>query len=277
MSLPPAPALTARVVAHYSVFDIDELAPDATASADPRVYHVIRCPDWACVVPIAPDGRIVLVRQHRVGVNALTLEPPGGLMEPGQTPEQTAARELLEETGYAGRIESLGWVHPNPAILTNRVHLFVARDAVQVAEPTFDGQGEMCEVELLTRPELTEAMRSGRITHVIGLAALSAALALPVALRGSPTPKSSDPLDDVVRLLDQMEALQSRKVIELARRLRPDLTPEDIRNPHDFPELNDVDWHYADGHLSGIQSVIMAVRAMQNRQRDTNGSSGDRP
>lgn len=278
MPLPPAPALTTRLRESYSVFDVDELATDPASGEPHRVYHVIRCPDWACVVPITPDGRIVLVRQHRVGVGAITLEPPGGLVEPGQTPEQTASRELMEETGYAGRVEGLGWVHPNPAILSNRVHLFVVRDAVRIADPTFDGHGEYCEVELFTREQLIAAMRSAQITHVIGLAALSAALAMPVALRGSPDqlePRDSA-LDDVIRLLRQMETLQSSKVIDLARRLRPDLTPEDIRNPHDFPELNDLDWHYADGQLTGIQSVLMAVRAMQNRERDTNGSSGDR-
>jgi hypothetical protein len=65
------------------------------------------------------------------------------------------------------------------------------------------------------------------------------------------------PLD----LVAQMERLQLKKVQELAHRLRPDLTPEDLRNPHDFPELDDPDWHYEDGVLTGIQSVASALRA----------------
>lgn len=71
--------------------------------------------------------------------------------------------------------------------------------------------------------------------------------------------------DEVMSLLTAMEELQSRKVIDLARRLRPGLTAEDIRNPHDFPELDDTDWHFADGQLAGIQSVIMALRALCER------------
>jgi (2Fe-2S) ferredoxin len=63
------------------------------------------------------------------------------------------------------------------------------------------------------------------------------------------------------RLLEDMEELQRTKVVALARRLKPGLTAEDIRNPHDFPELKDPDWHYEDGVLTGIQSVISAVRA----------------
>jgi hypothetical protein len=72
-------------------------------------------------------------------------------------------------------------------------------------------------------------------------------------------------MGDVLSLLAGMEELQARKVIELARRLCPGLTAEDIRNPHDFPELNDMDWHFEDGQLAGIQSVITALRAWRER------------
>lgn len=67
-------------------------------------------------------------------------------------------------------------------------------------------------------------------------------------------------LDEIAR----SEALQADKVIALARRLRPGLTAEDIRNPHDFPELGDPDWHYADGQLAGLQSVTMLLRNLLN-------------
>ena len=62
-------------------------------------------------------------------------------------------------------------------------------------------------------------------------------------------------------LLEEMEQLQISKVFDLARRLKPGLTLEDMRNPHDFPELEDNDWHYEDGILTGIQSVRSAARA----------------
>ena len=79
-------------------------------------------------------------------------------------------------------------------------------------------------------------------------------------------------MDEVLSLLATMEELQSRKVIELARRLHPGLTAEDIRNPHDFPDLNDMDWHFEDGQLAGIQSVITALRAWRERS----SSEGER-
>jgi hypothetical protein len=66
---------------------------------------------------------------------------------------------------------------------------------------------------------------------------------------------------EVESLVVEIEDLQRRKVIDLARRLRPGLTAEDIANPHDFPELGDPDWQYEDGLLAGVQSVLAAVRA----------------
>ena len=73
---------------------------------------------------------------------------------------------------------------------------------------------------------------------------------------------------DVEALVGELEDQQRRKVLELARRLRPGLTLEDVANPHDFPELADPDWQYEDGLLAGVQSVLAAVRA---RRQDAGG------
>ena len=72
----------------------------------------------------------------------------------------------------------------------------------------------------------------------------------------------------VEELIREIEDLQRRKVLDLARRLRPGLTLEDIGNPHDFPELGDPDWQYEDGLLAGVQTVVAAVRA---RRRGAEG------
>ena len=72
--------------------------------------------------------------------------------------------------------------------------------------------------------------------------------------------------EEVETLVSALEQHQRTKVLELARRLRPGLTLEDIANPHDFPELGDADWQYEDGMLAGIQSVLAAVRAEARRQ-----------
>ena len=85
------------------------------------------------------------------------------------------------------------------------------------------------------------------------------------------TPERRAHWEDVDRAIHAIEENQTKKVIDLARRILPGLTAEDIRNPHDFPELNDADWQYEDGLLAGIQSVRVALRAMKNREEDQQG------
>jgi hypothetical protein len=68
-------------------------------------------------------------------------------------------------------------------------------------------------------------------------------------------------VEQLEALFDELEEQQANKVVDLARRLRPGLTADDIKNPHDFPELDDKDWHYEDGILTGIQAVRSALRA----------------
>jgi len=80
--------------------------------------------------------------------------------------------------------------------------------------------------------------------------------------------------EDLDALLEDMEQLQIKKVFDLARRLKPGLTLEDMRNPHDFPELDDNDWHYEDGILTGIQSVRSATRARWAAAATRSGGEG---
>lgn len=76
------------------------------------------------------------------------------------------------------------------------------------------------------------------------------------------SPDAQALFERVLALVAAMEDNQRQKVLDLARRLRPGLTAEDIRNPHDFPDLDDPDWHFEDGQLTGIQSVQFALRAL---------------
>lgn len=66
-------------------------------------------------------------------------------------------------------------------------------------------------------------------------------------------------------MLQEMIELQEKKTLALARRLRPGVTAEDIRNPHDFSELNDGDYHYEDGMLNGLLAAQSAVRARRRQ------------
>ena len=82
-------------------------------------------------------------------------------------------------------------------------------------------------------------------------------------------------LNRVRELLEAMEAAQAAKVIDLARRLKPGLTAEDIRNPHDFPDLDDPDWHFEDGQLAGIQAVRFAIASLSRELRPDGEVEGE--
>lgn len=134
---------------------------------------VLESVDWVNMVAITDDGQLVMVRQYRFGVGYSTLETPGGMVDPGETPLAAAQRELLEETGYSGGTwSSLGAVEPNPAFHDHLCHHFLAR-GVRATHAQDLGRGEAIEVQLLTEQQLTRSVHDGQIRHVLALSALS--------------------------------------------------------------------------------------------------------
>ena len=132
-------------------------------------FFVLNTNDWVNVLALTPDEKIVLVRQFRYGSKEQSLEPPGGVVEKGEDPIVAGLRELQEETGYVGDSpELLGVVRPNAAILSNRCHVILVKNAKQTAELNFD-QHEELVTELYPVSELQEMVRKGEITHSIGL------------------------------------------------------------------------------------------------------------
>lgn len=94
--------------------------------------EMVRHPGASAVVPFLddpadPDPRILLIRQFRHAANGYIWEIPAGRLDPGETPEQGATRELQEETGMqAGRIEHLLTIYTTPGFTDERIHLFMA-------------------------------------------------------------------------------------------------------------------------------------------------------
>jgi len=96
-------------------------------------FEMVRHPGGAAVLPLLPDGRVLLIRQFRPAAGGMLLEIPAGKLEPGEPPEQCARREIEEEAGFsAGRIEPLGRMLTAPGFCDEMLHLFVARDLSQV-------------------------------------------------------------------------------------------------------------------------------------------------
>lgn len=173
---PPGPARwergAVRTLASTRVLELRGVGYRHPARPEGREFTVVSAPDWVNVVAVTPDDRLVLVRQFRFGIDAFSLEIPGGVIEPGEEPLAAAARELAEETGFAGRPPVLlASVHPNPAIQDNRCHLALIEGAERRGDTAWDRDEE---IEIATAPvaEVLAWARAGRITHSLVLCAL---------------------------------------------------------------------------------------------------------
>lgn len=135
-------------------------------------FFVSHLADGVHVIALTPHQEVVLVRQFRAGSQRDSLETPGGLLDPGEDPCAAGARELLEETGYAGDPpELLGTIYPIPALLSMRISTIVIPNARKVAEPHLDPSEEL-SLELAPTSDITALIECGQIDHgvcVLGL------------------------------------------------------------------------------------------------------------
>jgi 8-oxo-dGTP pyrophosphatase MutT (NUDIX family) len=143
----------------------------AETTADGEPYYMLDVPDYVAIVARTAAGGVVLVRQHRPVVGHETVELPSGHVDAGESPEQAARRELLEETGMvAGPIELLGVLTPDVGRLVNRMWCYFASDVTASAAPVELEKGLTC-VEVPERELLAMAL-DGRMDHALNLAVL---------------------------------------------------------------------------------------------------------
>lgn len=134
-------------------------------------FYLLKSRDWSNIIPVTEDGKVVMVRQFRIGVSQHTLEIPGGVNDPGDKDTMAAAiREMTEETGYAplpgARCIEIANLYPNPAIQDNRCHSFVVGPVRKVGDQNLDA-GEMIDVIEIPIAEIPGMIARGEIDHAL--------------------------------------------------------------------------------------------------------------
>jgi len=161
------------------LFSIRIVRSRSPRTGDEHDFYVIDFPNWVQILPITPEDQVVMVRQYRHGCQEVLLELPGGLIdnEDGNA-EESARRELLEETGYgAEELVLLTKTYPQPAVLSNTGLTYLARNVRRIADPQLDATEDI-EVCLVNLERIPEMIRNGEVKHSQSIMGLSLYLLL---------------------------------------------------------------------------------------------------
>ena len=152
------------------IFSVQRVSYE-TATGRAITRDVIRHPGSVAIVPILDDGRVCLIKNHRVSVDETLIEIPAGTMEPPEPALDCAFRELIEETGYrAATMKKLASFFPAPGILDEEMYLFVGL-GLQDGDPAREA-GEQIENHVVTFSEAKSMIFDGTIRDaktIVGL------------------------------------------------------------------------------------------------------------
>ncbi|MGF1530340.1 MAG: NUDIX hydrolase [Puniceicoccaceae bacterium] len=161
-----------ELIANCRVFEVHRHRMRRQSDSRMGEFYVLHAVDWVMALPLTPDNGLVLVKQFRFGTSNFSWEVPGGMVDPGEEPVETAVRELREETGYVGiNPRLIGTASPNPAILNNRCH-FVRIDGCELTQNTSPDENEEIETRIVSLEEAENWIAAGKIHHVIAIAAI---------------------------------------------------------------------------------------------------------
>ena len=130
-------------------------------------FSYIKEKDCSCVLPLY-ENSVVVIKQYRHAIDQWRLEFPTGAIDNGETPQEAAERELLEETGYvAGELIQLGECYIKPGTNTGKAYMYLAK-CTEMRKPQMDGS-ELIETQLYTLDEFERLVDSNRFEQTLGL------------------------------------------------------------------------------------------------------------
>ena len=128
-------------------------------------FYVMEYPTWAAAFALTKDNKVLMIKQYRHGIEEVTTEIPGGVVDDGEDSSDAIRRELLEETGYEFEsIEFMGKICANPSTGDNYLHMFLAKGGEKVAEQKLD-ETEDVEVVSHTIDEVKQMLKENRIVQ----------------------------------------------------------------------------------------------------------------
>lgn len=132
-------------------------------------YYVLEQPEWVSILALTEDNEVILVEEYRHGAGVVTAGLPGGAINQGERPDDAAARELLEETGYVGReMIAVGIGYANWSNQDNRIHYYLALGCTATHEQTLD-TNEQIEVRLVPLDQISRPGFLQQSYHVANL------------------------------------------------------------------------------------------------------------
>ncbi|MDQ3131691.1 MAG: NUDIX hydrolase [Acidobacteriota bacterium] len=163
--------IESKKIADCRVFTVREDFCERPSNRQNASFFVVENPDWVNVIALTRQQKVVLIEQFRHGIEEITLEIPGGMIDENESPEKAARRELTEETGYSSEnFVFLGKSHPNPAISNNTIFHFLALDCEKKAKTKFD-EHESIVTKSFPVTEIEKLIKEEKITHSLVIAA----------------------------------------------------------------------------------------------------------
>jgi len=160
------PVISRKQIGDFGLFSLTQKKVRSPRTGEIREVQALQFSDWVLILALTPHEEVVMVRQYRHGTEQVCVELPGGLVDPADhSPELSARRELLEETGYqADEIVLIGECFPQPAILSNKCYLYLAKNAVEVQSQDLDA-GEDIEILKVPLKDIPAKIENREIDH----------------------------------------------------------------------------------------------------------------